>query len=88
MPTVKKALCAWLLLTAAIAPALPLSPTMVNPNNHHTYLLLDKATWKDSEAEAVALGGHLVTIRNQAEQDWIFTPLAGTAVNNIFCGLA
>jgi hypothetical protein len=76
MPIVKKALCVWL-LTAAVAPALPLSPAMVNPNNHHTYLLLDKATWKDSEAEAVALGGHLVTIRNQAEEDWIFHTFGG-----------
>jgi hypothetical protein len=44
----------------------------MNPINHHSYLLLDTATWKDSEAEAVALGGHLATIRNQAEADWVF----------------
>lgn len=53
------------------APARPLSPPIVNPNRHHSYLLLDTATWRDSEAEAVALGGHLATIRNQAEEDWI-----------------
>ncbi|HKW29549.1 MAG TPA: C-type lectin domain-containing protein [Verrucomicrobiae bacterium] len=35
-------------------------------------MLLDRATWKESEAEAVALGGHLATIRNQTEEDWIF----------------
>jgi RNA polymerase sigma factor (sigma-70 family) len=50
----------------------PLSQPMVNPNNHHIYILLRPATWEKSEAEAVALGGHLATIRNQAEEDWIF----------------
>lgn len=63
--------CCFLLLATAVQ-ARPLSPLIVNPNNHHSYLLLDAATWKDSEAEAVALGGHLATIRNQAEEDWIF----------------
>jgi len=60
------------LLLAAVVQARPLSPLIVNPNNHHSYLLLDAATWKDSEAEAVVHGGHLATIRNQAEEDWIF----------------
>lgn len=67
----KKALFVWLLLGATLVQAGPLSPVIVNPNNHHSYLLLDSATWKDSEAGAIALGGHLATIRNQAEEDWI-----------------
>lgn len=71
MNVIKKTLFAWLLLVAAVGQARPLSPPMVNPNNHHFYLLLDTATWKDSEAEALALGGHLATIRNQAEEDWM-----------------
>jgi hypothetical protein len=57
---------------AAGVHARPASPLMVNPHNHHSYLLLDAATWKDSEAEAVKLGGHLATIRNRAEEDWVF----------------
>jgi hypothetical protein len=72
MPAAKKILFGCLLLTTALAQGRPLSPLIVNPNNHHSYLLLDKATWKDSEAEAIALGGHLATIRNQAEEDWVF----------------
>ena len=56
----------------AAAQIRPLSPPIINPINHHSYLLLDTATWKESEAEAVALGGHLATIRNQAEEDWVF----------------
>lgn len=50
----------------------PLSPPIENPENHHLYILLRPATWKDSEKEAEALGGHLATVRNQAEEDWIF----------------
>jgi Lectin C-type domain len=77
MLMMKKTLFGWLLLITAATQARPLSPPMVNPDNHHSYLLLDKASWKDSEAEAVALGGHLATIRNQAEEDWIFHTFGG-----------
>ena len=50
----------------------PLSQPIENPGNHHIYILLRPAKWEQSEAEAVALGGHLATVRNQAEEDWIF----------------
>src|SRR6266705_7101353 len=60
------------LFLTAIAHASPLSPQIINPETHHVYLFLDAATWKASEAEAVKLGGHLATIRNQAEEDWVF----------------
>jgi hypothetical protein len=49
-----------------------LSEPIVNPFNNHIYRILRAATWKKSEAEAVALGGHLATIRSQAENDWLF----------------
>ena len=74
MPMITKALFGWLLL-AAVAQARPLGPPIVNPGNHHSYLLLDTSTWKEAEAEAVRLGGHLATIRNPAEEDWVFRTL-------------
>jgi hypothetical protein len=49
----------------------PLGPLVVNPVNHHSYQLLQAATWKDSEKEAVSMGGHLATIRNASEEAWI-----------------
>lgn len=43
----------------------------VNPANGHTYYLLDATTWTLSEAEAVSLGGHLVTINDADENAWV-----------------
>ncbi len=43
-----------------------------NPSNGHMYYLLSRNTWTASEEEAERLGGHLATIRNSAEQSWIF----------------
>lgn len=44
----------------------------INPGNGHTYYLLSPAPWTVSEAFAIGLGGHLATIRNMTEQDWVF----------------
>ena len=49
--------------------------------NGHLYLLTDSGmTWSDAEAYAQGLGGHLVTVNDQAEQDWLqetLSPLSG-----------
>lgn len=50
-----------------------LTGLITNPGNGHTYYLLTEDTWQSSEAQAVALGGHLATINDQAEQDWVFS---------------
>ncbi len=45
---------------------------IVNPANGHTYYLLAPELWTEADAEAVSLGGHLVAINDQAEEDWVF----------------
>ena len=46
--------------------------TAINSANGHTYYLLGNSDWTDAENAAVALGGHLATVRNLAENNWIW----------------
>lgn len=70
------------LLVAASAIALTIATSseaaviggpIVNPANGHRYYLLSEQSWNNSEAEAVSLGGHLVTINNQVEDDFVWS---------------
>jgi hypothetical protein len=65
-----------LALAAPAAAQVAVLDTVVNPANGHTYLLLEEANWTDSQAEALVQGGHLVTINDQAENDWVFNTFA------------
>ncbi len=42
-----------------------------NPANGHLYEMLPAAVWADSKQAAIDAGGVLVTINDQAENDWI-----------------
>ena len=70
-------------------PVMPLSPEIMNPNNGHIYIMLTQGNWTESEAKAVSLGGHLVTINNQAEEDWVASVFSGygAQVHNLWLGL-
>jgi hypothetical protein len=54
-----------------LSPPVPISPVFTNSANGHYYVLLSPATWTWSERVGVALGGHLTTIRSQAEQTFV-----------------
>ncbi|HTF89194.1 MAG TPA: C-type lectin domain-containing protein [Planctomycetota bacterium] len=54
-----------------LIPPLPILATATNPANGHVYDLLEYSTWSAAEARAVSLGGHLATVNDQAEHDWI-----------------
>ncbi|MFQ5923608.1 MAG: ABC transporter substrate-binding protein, partial [Anaerolineales bacterium] len=44
-----------------------------NPTNGHLYALTDDdISFVEAEAQAVSWGGHLVTVNDQAEQDWLY----------------
>ena len=52
------------------------------PGNGHEYYLLTPDTWTASEQEAESLGGTLTLIRNQAEQDWIYSTFSDYGQTN------
>ena len=69
-----------LALTACAAPCFSLaliSPYITDPDNGHKYALIQQANWSLSEAAAVQFGGHLATIRNAAEQNFVFRTFGG-----------
>jgi len=63
---------------------------VTNPANGHVYYLLATSSWTDAEAEAVSLGGHLATINDQAEQDWVYDTFTagGTIDRGLWIGLS
>lgn len=62
---------------------------VLNPANGHYYYLLESATWLDSEMRAQALGGHLVTIDDSLENDWVFSTFGdfGSVSRHLWIGL-
>jgi hypothetical protein len=84
------------LIGSALGLALFASPAMaqplysaINPANGHTYYLLPQNTWTASESAAVALGGHLATVRSSAEENWIYSTFSsyGGIYRNLLIGL-
>jgi len=72
------------------ARAAVLAGPLTNAANAHTYYLLSADTWTASEAEARGLGGHLVTINDAAENQWVlntFFPLTGVPYASLWIGL-
>lgn len=56
-----------------------------NPTNGHKYCLTSPAKWTEAEKEAVVVSGHLVTVNDQAEQDWLVQTFGNT--NRYWIGL-
>ncbi len=54
--------------------------------NGHIYYLLDGKPWLNQEAEALTLNGHLVTINDAAENQWVWDRF-GTPQTGLFFGL-
>ena len=50
--------------------------TAINPSNNNTYYLLSEGSWTDSAEAARGLGGFLVTVDDDAENDWLFDTFA------------
>lgn len=76
-----RAICAGIgLLLACVALSTgPASAAIIGgpvPYDGHEYLLLESSDWSSAEAEAIALGGHLVTIDYALEQEFVVRAFA------------
>jgi hypothetical protein len=86
-------LCAGILtvltLTSIESSASRLTGPLTNSANGHLYYLLNQATWSAAETEARTLGGHLATVNDQSEQDWIYTTFSnfGGLQRHLWIGL-
>ena len=63
-------------LSKASVPPVPLIPNpieawVVNPANGHAYKKIQCKSWEDARAMAIAEGAHLVSINDEAEQEWL-----------------
>lgn len=67
-----KAIVLAVLLVALLAVPAMAYDWVTSPINGHKYTLVDCSSWTDAENQAVALGGNLATVRNEAENDWIY----------------
>ncbi len=64
-----------------------LTGPVTNPANGHQYYLLGANTPPALEAEAVSLGGHLVTINDEAENTWLCENVATSFNDFVWIGL-
>ncbi|MFO7695301.1 MAG: VPDSG-CTERM sorting domain-containing protein [Vicinamibacterales bacterium] len=69
-----------LMMFSGSAQALPIVLGSSQVYGGHTYYVLSQSTWWDAETEAVALGGHLVTVGDQAENDWLMATFGSAAL--------
>jgi len=70
-----------------LAGPLQIPGVVVSPLNGRLYKLTAPKTWLAAEAEAVSLGGHLATVRDAAENQWILDfVLANSSDNRAWIG--
>ena len=71
-PMLKRSLAA-LAVSGLLFKAVGANATVIDTATYgdHTYYLLDYKSWTASEAEAVSIGGHLVTVNDGAENAWL-----------------
>ena len=54
-----------------VSEAISPSNWKLNPTTNHLYTAMSCGTWAQCEAKAITLGGHLVSVNNAAEDDWL-----------------
>lgn len=62
-----------LFATLPMAKAGIVAGPLTNTLNNHIYYVISPQNWSNAQITAQSLGGHLTTIRDQAENNWIIT---------------
>jgi len=87
----KKIILTFALLVSMTCTPLALASVLMgpvtNPDNGHSYLLLSQSNWTDAENEALSLGGHLATINDAAEQEWLLSIFSPSRDRHLWIGL-
>ena len=85
---------AYSIALVCLATSLPTNAEIIagpitNPANGHDYYLLSPDSWTASETAAEHLGGTLAIIKNEKEQEWVFSNFAnhGGTNRNLWIGL-
>lgn len=57
-------------------------------NGDSAYVIVRGPSWSEAEANAVSLGGHLVTIDNMAENEWVVNTFDPLVAGNVWIGFS
>jgi hypothetical protein len=70
-------------------PSFEIAGPVINPTNGNSYYLLAESSWQAAQEYALTLGGNLVTINDEPEQEWVFTTFGtyGGRYRSIWIGL-
>jgi hypothetical protein len=57
---------------------------VTNPGNQHRYMMLAAGTWDAANAEAIAMGGHLLTVNDAAEAQFALTSFGANNTRSLW----
>jgi len=60
---------------------------MINPSNNHQYLLTEVMSWQEAKIFAEKLGGYLVTINDEEENQWLVKTFLKDETDFLWIGL-
>ena len=58
-----------------------------NPSNNHRYFLTPVMSWVEAKYFAQEMGGHLVTINNSAENQWLMDTFTTSETDFLWIGI-
>jgi hypothetical protein len=60
---------------------------VMNPDNQHQYFLISKMSWQEAQNLAKKMGGNLVTINDEKENQWLVETFIKPDTNFLWIGI-